>query len=153
MRIRLHPVKVLFRSPSLSSSYGVIIFGRHYPCKLSQFAPTLVRASGTDVFRLAASKLIGSKASSGTAGHRGPTCLDSGGCGRRVNRRTWATDVSSINRYLDAAATQSAPSPASLICCWSPGGTDGLLTPMFSSSLQSRRWKAGGQSSPRHWST
>ena len=104
----------------------------------------LVRASGTDVFRLAASKLIGSKSSSSTAGHPGPTCLDSGGCGRRVNRRTWATDVSSINRYLDAAATQSAPSPASLICCWSFGGTDGLLTPMFSSSLQSRRWKAWG---------
>jgi len=58
------------------------------------------------------------------AGHPGPglTCSGSGG----DHRWTCATDVRDISRYLDAAATQSAPSPATLICWWSSGE---LLTP------------------------
>jgi len=88
---------------------------------------------------LAATKLIGSKASTGAAGHPRPTCPDSGGRRRRINRPTGASVVSGINRYWGASATQSAPSAAALIYWWGSQPAHADVFIFSAESLMERR--------------
>jgi len=104
VRIRRLAWPALKSTFALSFAYDVIISGGAIRAKRrSSPAMTPARLSGIGTFRSAATKLIGSKASSGTAGHPGPTCLDSGGeCdGRKRHQSIFGHSIGALARLFD----------------------------------------------------